>query len=79
MAEAYEKMHSGKVQFPRRPHVRWVTAFDFVASAGFQLLGQHLMHEGDDNRSFTHGSCDALDVAFANISDREDAGQAGLQ
>src|SRR5438309_5312141 len=42
-------------------------------------LAKHLMHERDGDRAFTDRGCHALDVAAANIADREDAWKARLQ
>src|SRR5262245_28433663 len=39
---------------------------------GDPSLMQHLMNEGDGNRSFTDCGGDALDVAAAHVSNRKD-------
>src|SRR5438552_16747714 len=42
-------------------------------------LAKHLMHERDGDRAFTDRGCHALDVAAANVADREDARKARFQ
>ena len=43
------------------------------------LLLEHLMNEGDGNRSFADGRRDPLDVTAAHVSNRKDAGTAGFK
>ena len=43
------------------------------------LLVQHLMHEGDRNRSLADGRCDAFDIAASDVADSEHSGQARFE
>lgn len=43
------------------------------------LFVQDAMHEGHGDRSLANGGCDALDVAAADVADREDTWKARLQ
>src|SRR2546422_5423590 len=43
------------------------------------LLVQYLVDEGYGNRPLSHRRCDAFDIAFPNVSHREDTRQAGFE
>ena len=43
------------------------------------LFVQHLMDEGNGDRSLADGGGDTFDIAAANIADREHAGQARFE
>src|SRR5688572_1691921 len=86
-APAVEAVSASPVRTVTTMHwafMRRNTYMKLVINAGFKLsrcrlLPQHLVDESDGNRSFTDRGRHALDVAAANIADREETRATGLQ